>query len=141
MYACADCGLCRTHCVTDQPLPDAIAAARAEIVRLGHAPAAVVELQRRFDASVGESVGGFVKGSRALFVGAKAGPSGDSEVSAALHLLEAAGIAAAPAGDGRSTGLTASSLGLVDMARRQARDLVEAVEASGVREVLGTPSR
>jgi Fe-S oxidoreductase len=136
MYACADCGLCQTHCVTDQPLPDAIAAARAEIVRLGHAPAAVVDLQRRFDASVGESVAGFVKGRRALFVGAKAGLSGDREVSAALHLLEAAGMAASPAGDGRSTGLTASSLGLVDMARRQARDLVEDLEASGVREVL-----
>ena len=24
LYACADCGLCQAHCVTDQPLPDAI---------------------------------------------------------------------------------------------------------------------
>ena len=31
LYSCADCGLCRANCVTDQPLPDAIAAARAEV--------------------------------------------------------------------------------------------------------------
>ena len=136
MYACADCGLCQTHCVTDQPLPDAIAAARAEIVRLGRAPAAIAELQRRFEASIREGVADFATGSRALFVGGKAGPSGAGEVVAALHLLEAAGMPAVASGDGRLTGLTASSLGLVEVATRLARDLVAAVEASGVRELL-----
>jgi Fe-S oxidoreductase len=136
MYACADCGLCQTHCVTDQPLPDAIAAARADIVRLGHAPAAILEFQRRLEASIGESPADFAKGSRALFVGGKAGPSGAGEVVAARHLLEAAGIPAVLAGDGRLTGLTASSLGLIDVARRLARDLVAVVVASGVTEVF-----
>ena len=136
MYACADCGLCRAHCVTDQPLPDAIVAARAEIVRQGHAPAAIVELQRRLEASIGVNAADFGKGNRALFVGGKAGPTGAGEVVAALHLLEAAGMPAVLAGDGRLTGLTASSLGLVDVATRLARDLVAAVEAAGVREVF-----
>ena len=144
MYACADCGLCQAHCVTDQPLPDAIVAARAEIVRQGHAPAAIVDLQRRLDASIGRSAAGFAKGSRALFVGDEAGTSSaersltksTGEIAAALQLLEAAGVPAVPAGEGRSTGLTASSLGLVDVATRLARDLVAAVEASGVRDVL-----
>jgi Fe-S oxidoreductase len=135
MYACADCGLCRTHCVTDQPLPDAIAAARAEIVRSGHAPAAIVSLQRRLDASIGEAAADFAKGSRALFVGDEA-RAGAGEVAAALQLLEAVGLPAAAAGEGRSTGLVATSLGLVDVASRLARDLVAAVEASGVGEVL-----
>ena len=27
LYHCADCGTCRANCVTDQPLPEAIAAA------------------------------------------------------------------------------------------------------------------
>src|SRR5687767_1341634 len=44
MYQCADCGNCNAHCVTDQPLPDAIAAARAEIVAQGGAPEVVVQL-------------------------------------------------------------------------------------------------
>ena len=30
LYRCADCGLCQSFCVTDQPLPYAIVAARAE---------------------------------------------------------------------------------------------------------------
>src|SRR5690349_15083160 len=47
LYACADCGLCRAHCITDRPLPDAIAAARAELVAQGKAPAAVMELNDR----------------------------------------------------------------------------------------------
>ena len=41
LYSCADCGLCRAHCATDRPLPDAIAAARAEVVKSGAAPASV----------------------------------------------------------------------------------------------------
>ena len=47
LYACADCGLCRTHCKTDQPLPDAIVAARAEVVAAGAAPSIVGELDAR----------------------------------------------------------------------------------------------
>src|SRR6188474_3518572 len=47
LYSCADCGLCRANCVTDQPLPDAIAAARAEIVRRGVAPDVVAEIDRK----------------------------------------------------------------------------------------------
>ncbi len=41
LYQCADCGLCNAFCVTDQPLPQAIVAARAEVVAGGHAPASV----------------------------------------------------------------------------------------------------
>src|SRR5262245_33978001 len=41
LYQCADCGLCQSFCVTDQPLPQAIVAARAEVVAGGHVPEAV----------------------------------------------------------------------------------------------------
>src|SRR5690348_12181079 len=44
LYQCADCGLCRSFCVTDQPLPDAIVAARAEVAAGGRAPASVAEV-------------------------------------------------------------------------------------------------
>ena len=44
LYQCADCGLCQSFCATDQPLPQAIVAARAEVVAAGHAPAAVATL-------------------------------------------------------------------------------------------------
>src|ERR671919_1068144 len=45
LYACADCGMCRTHCVTDQALPDAIVAARTEVVASGRAPQAVYDIK------------------------------------------------------------------------------------------------
>ena len=39
LYSCADCGACRANCVTDQPLPDAIASARAEASSPARPPA------------------------------------------------------------------------------------------------------
>ena len=135
MYACADCGLCQTHCVTDQPLPDAIVSARADIVRLGKAPAAVLQFQKQLESSsrAGPEV---PRSDRILFVGREARMSGGPEIASALRLLEAAGLAAQSAGEHASTGLVASSLGLVDVARQSARDLVAAVVRSGVREIL-----
>jgi Fe-S oxidoreductase len=135
MYACADCGLCQTHCVTDQPLPDAIVDARAEIVRLGKAPAAVLELQKYLESTPRADIE-VPRAARILFVGREARRAGGAEIASALRLLESAGLVAQPAGEHVSTGLTASSLGLVDLAKQSARDLVAAVVAAGVRELL-----
>ena len=136
MYACADCGLCQTHCVTDQPLPDAIAAARAEIVRSGHAPSAVLDAARRFEGLLKADAAQFGQHGRVLFVGDEVGPSDTGEVAAALALLRSAGISVSTAGDGLSTGLEASSLGLADIAVGLAGRLVAAVVASGANEVF-----
>src|SRR5262245_37145342 len=46
LYQCADCGLCRSFCATDQPLPQAIVAARAEVAAAGQAPAAVAAVDQ-----------------------------------------------------------------------------------------------
>jgi Fe-S oxidoreductase len=145
LYACADCGLCRTHCVTDQPLPDAIVAARAEIVRAGAAPDAVRAYREQIaggrEARARDAGSGIQPGRargavpRVLFAGAAA-VSHPDEMTAALRLLEAAGLAAAPVGEGLDTGLTASSLGLVSEAAEQARDVVAEVLASGASDVL-----
>jgi Fe-S oxidoreductase len=134
MFACADCGLCQAHCVTDQPLPDAIAAARADIVRQGHAPAAVIDVARQRQSVPAATA--FPRAARALFAGAAGGGDALVEASAAARLLEAAGVSASVAGQGWSTGSTASSLGLMDEAIREARALVDAVQAAGIRELL-----
>jgi Fe-S oxidoreductase len=47
LYSCADCGACRANCVTDQPLPLAIAAARAEVASQDRAPEVVYEVHQR----------------------------------------------------------------------------------------------
>ncbi len=47
LYQCSNCGTCEAHCATDRPLPAAIIAARAEVVRQGAAPASVSELDAK----------------------------------------------------------------------------------------------
>ena len=136
MYACADCGLCQTHCVTDQPLPDAIAAARAEIVRHGKAPAAVADFERRLNASAGNERRGVRQGppvwcSLATRAGAWM-PTKSPARSDCSRLPELRPRLPARAVDR----FTASSLGLVDAAARLARDLVANVSASGATEMF-----
>jgi Fe-S oxidoreductase len=142
MYACADCGLCQAHCVTDQPLPDAIVQARAAIVGAGRAPAAVREYERGLREKWGRA--DFCEKrknearpyfSRALFVGRLAADA-RPEIDAALGLLEAAGLPAAPIGEGLPTGFTADALGLAEAARDLAAAVIGAVVASGVADLL-----
>jgi len=193
LYSCADCGLCRAHCITDRPLPEAIAAARAEVVNAGAAPAAVYELNEKLQrwsnayehrsdrtgtdgqdkgplaaAGLGANAGvpanaagagvnagatanasgaaqaGAAASTRAgapnpivgLFVGDAARRLGVREIEGARKLLAAIGIRPTLIGDGRSSGLLASSLGLVDTAATLARGIVSEVEAAGCRELL-----
>ncbi len=141
MYGCADCGLCQAHCATGQPLPDAIAAARAAIVAAGLAPAAVVTLHDRI--ARGHSDADLPPAARpaattadtALFVGEGA-VAGDDTVSAVVRLLDAAGHRVVLVAEGRPNGHLASSLGYPDTAAAQARAVVADVEAAGCREVL-----
>src|SRR5512143_627674 len=47
LYQCSDCATCQANCATDRPLPAALKAARAEVVRLGKQPASVMEIDRK----------------------------------------------------------------------------------------------
>lgn len=142
IYSCADCGLCQAHCATDQPLPDAIAAARAAIVIAGAAPAAVVELHDRLArwgnpfAEAPARSSDVATGELALFVGDGTLLAGCETVPAALSLLKAIGLRPVVLGEGRSTGHLASALGYPETASAHARAVVGEVEASGCGEVL-----
>lgn len=145
IYSCADCGLCQAHCATGQPLPDAIAAARASIVAAGAAPAVVSDLHARLarwgnpygeaqplNAATREAASGDV----ALFAGDAAVAGGGDTLTAALALLASIGLHPVIVGDGRSNGHLASALGYPDTARAQAADVVAEVTSSQCREVL-----
>jgi len=211
LYACADCGLCRSHCITDRPLPDAIAATRAELVKIGKAPAIVGVLNERLlrsgsvyagsieasaatdspvartsearldvkknelsggpafsgpvsgaassggagsgaaasgAAASGGAVSGAAVSGRAassavgagsgvgLFVGDAGRYLGAREISAVTRLLAAIGVVPVLVGSGRSNGVVASSLGLVDTAVSLGRGVLGEVAASGCRELL-----
>ncbi len=96
LFSCADCGLCRSHCVTDQPLPDAIAAARAEVAAQGLAPADLYPLNEAllrwgnpYQPAEPQAPSG--QGDVALFVGDEAVYLWPSALDAALALLKAVG--------------------------------------------------
>lgn len=136
LYSCADCGNCRTHCVSSQPLPAGIAAARAAVVERELAPPVVYDLAERLEAwenpyepEAPEAVEG--TGEAALFVGDEARYLWPSALEAALKLLEAVGVEPVLIGQGRSTGYLASSLGLPDLARRLALASLEELRDTG----------
>jgi Fe-S oxidoreductase len=140
LYHCADCGCCESHCATHQPLPDAIASARAGLVAGGQAPAAVLDVKQRLErwgALYGDPGArpAAATGAVGLFVG-DALPHGAATVDAARKVLAHAGVETVVVGPGRSSGLVASGLGLTGTAQDLAQAVLADVAASGCRELL-----
>jgi Fe-S oxidoreductase len=141
LYSCADCGTCRAHCVTDQPLPDAIATTRAEVTAQRLAPAAAYEVHKAlqewsnpYEKQVPEKVNG--KAEIALFVGDDAKYLRPATLESALRLLNAAGVEPILIGIGRSNGYLASSLGFPETARMLVQTTLDELNVSGARRML-----
>lgn len=141
LFSCADCGACRAHCVTDQPLPNAIAAARAAVVEQNLAPATVV--------AAGEALAQWgnpykpIKpqpatgtGEVALFVGDEAAYLWPEVLPAVLKLLAATGVTPVLIGAGRNNGYLATSLGFPAMGKSLAQAVLDDLRASGARQLL-----
>ena len=141
LFSCADCGACRAHCVTDQPLPNAIAAARAEVVERNLAPATVV--------AAGEALAQWgnpykpVKpqaatgtGEVALFVGDEATYLWPEVLPAVLKLLAATGVTPVLIGAGRNNGYLATSLGFPAAGKALAQAVLDDLRASRARQLL-----
>jgi Fe-S oxidoreductase len=141
LYSCADCGTCRAHCVTDQPLPDAITATRAEIAVQGLAPAVVYEVHQAlqewsnpYEKHAPETAKG--QGEVALFVGDDAKYLRPAALESALKLLEAVDVKPVLVGIGRSNGYVASSLGFPETAKMLVQATLDELKASGARHML-----
>jgi len=141
LYSCADCGTCRAHCVTDQPLPDAIVTNRAEVTAQHLAPAAAYEVHKAlqewsnpYEKQVPETVTG--QAEIALFVGDDARYLRPTTLESALKLLEAASIKPILIGIGRSSGYLASSLGFPETAKMLVQTTLDELKASGARRML-----
>jgi Fe-S oxidoreductase len=141
LYQCADCGLCQAHCVTDQPLPLAINAARAEVVAQQAAPEIVYQIQQKLQqwanpymAAAPTIVTG--QGDAALLVGAVGHHFEAEAVTAASKLLVAAGAKVVPIAQGRESAYLANSLGLPAEARQLAQASLAEIEQVGARQVF-----
>jgi Fe-S oxidoreductase len=125
-------------------LPAALKAARAEVVRLGKQPAAVIEIDRKL-REWGNAYGEYSRqppaassqhGNVGLYVGATAQFLRPQAIEAAQKLLGATGIHPVLLSAGRSSGYLPYALGLWDTARDLAQQTLDEIESSGVQEVL-----
>lgn len=141
VYSASDNGNSRAHCVFDQPLPEAIAAARAEIAKLKLAPPEAYQVEkdlREWGTPFARKKprGSTQKGEVALFVGDEAQYLAPQNLAAGLKLLKQAGVDSVLIGVGRSNGYLASSLGFPEVAAESAHAILKEVESSGAMQVL-----
>lgn len=148
LYSAPDGGNSRAHCVTNQPLPEAIAATRAEVTGQQLAPAVVYEVNDALrewqnpykaqapDKPVSSSGDAPREHDVALFVGDAAHYLEPQTLEAALALLEMIGVQPVLIGAGRNNGYLASSLGFPDTGRELARATLDELSASGARQML-----
>lgn len=137
LYQCADCGACQAACVTDQPLPYAIVAARAQVVAAGQAPPALASLEATLRQGLGAARAQRAEPAElAIFAGASALPQHSAGLGAARALLERAGLAHGAVGGGRDSGYLAYTLGLHELARELARATVDEVARAGCRTIV-----
>jgi Fe-S oxidoreductase len=141
LYSCADCGTCYAHCVTEQALPDAIAATRAQVASQNLSPAIVKEVHQTlkewgnpYQKQTPEMVK--VHGEVALFVGDDAQYLWPAGLESAIKLLEAAGVKPVLIGVGRSNGYLASSLGFAETARELIQATLNELQATKARRML-----
>jgi len=139
LYAEPDGGNCRAHCVTDQPLPAAIAAIRAEVAAQGMAPSAVSRVNDRVlekHSVFGDYKPAISQGEWGLFVGAAGFNLSLGTMQAALQLMAVSGIDAVPIGCGLDSGFIPCSLGYPDTARAQASLCKEEIQRAGVKKLV-----
>ena len=141
IYSAPDHGNSRAHCVTDQPLPAAIASVRAEIVNQQLAPPIVYEIDerlRQYGTPFAQRKPGVIagEGQVALFVGDEAQYLWPKTVSVASDMLVAMGINPVMIGVGRNNGYLASSLGLPDTARQLAEVTLAELQTSRAARML-----
>ena len=141
LYSDPDGGNSRAHCVTDQPLPDAIALIRGEIVKKNLAPKVVYELDNSFrtwktpfkDKEPEDNSG---IGKDALFVGDEAQYLWPDTVPYAIKMLDACSVDPILIGAGHNSGFLASSLGLIETARELANYILKVLADGGVERLF-----
>jgi Fe-S oxidoreductase len=141
LYSAPDGGNSRAHCVTDQPLPEALAAVRAEIAGQGLAPDIVYTIDKTlkkwgtpYKSTEPHPLTG--EGDTALFVGDEAAYLWPTVLNAVDKLLDAVGIQPVLLAKGRNNGLLASSLGLPDTARGLIRASLDELSGSGAARLI-----
>ncbi len=139
LYAEPDGGNCTAHCVTDQPLPAAIAAIRAEVAADGLAPSEFYQvngqiLQNQSAFGLYEPSNGH--GEWGIFVGDSGFNLSPTTMEVAEKLLRICGIDAVRVGCGLDCGFIPCSLGYPDTAKKQAELCIDEIQRTGIKKLL-----
>jgi len=141
IFSEVDAGIAQANCVTDQPFSDAVALVKADLVKAGLAPDSVYKLDKKLQNQASpfgqdplETTTN--KGSTALFVGDESHFLWPGAIEAAVKLLEALGENPVLISRGKSNGFLASSLGLLDTARKQASTILKELEVVGASKLV-----
>jgi Fe-S oxidoreductase len=139
LYECSMCGLCQSNCVTDQPLPTAIAAARARVVLLGAAPQSISDLDTSLknwgNPYRARPTSEISTADTALFVGTTHYFHSPS-VNAARRLLYALEIDHVLIGQGLSSPALPYGLGLHETAHQLAQTALREIAASQCKRLV-----
>jgi Fe-S oxidoreductase len=141
IYSDVDGGNARTHCVTNKPFSEAVAAVKAEVATKGFAPQSVYDVHEKllkYHSPYGQDrlESSKQKSDIAILVGDEAHYLWPNSIDAALKLLKALGHKPALIGRGRSNGFLASSLGFPELAETQAKALLEEIQNSNAKQVI-----
>jgi Fe-S oxidoreductase len=141
IYSEPDAGNNRAHCITDQPLPAAIAAVRAQLVDEKLAPDVIysvhADLQKWNTPFAEKEITPTAEtGEVALLLSDEATYLWDNIEDDVTKLLDAVDIKPAIIGRGRSTGYLASSLGFPQTAIDQATRLLDELATTGAETLI-----
>ncbi|GIK56859.1 MAG: (Fe-S)-binding protein [Chloroflexi bacterium] len=141
VFSEVDGGNSRTHCATDQPFEEALAAVRAELVVQGLAGTAVTQLHTHltqwhnpYQPQLPQSATG--AGQVALFAGDEAAYLWPETIPAVLKLLSAVGMEVVVGGYGRNNGLFAHSAGFPDLAAQLWQATLDELASVGAKQLL-----
>lgn len=141
LYSDPDGGNSRAHCVTDQPLPGAIAAMRAVVYEQKLAPQVVYEINQTIKEwktpfEQKKPLKNSKTGMDGLFVGDEAQYLWPDTVSNVIKVLEAVGIEPVLVGTGHNNGFIPSSLGLYQTARELANSILSELRDCEVKRLF-----
>ena len=141
IYSEPDAGNNRAHCITDQPLPAAIAAVRAELVEAKLAPDIVYEVHVRLlkwhtPYAEKEVAPTSETGEVALLLSDEASYLWDNIEQDVTKLLDSVGVQPIIIGRGCSVGYLACSLGFPQTAKDQANKLLNELKTTGAKTML-----
>ncbi|MCA9835943.1 MAG: (Fe-S)-binding protein [Trueperaceae bacterium] len=141
VFSETDAGVARSHCATDQPFSEAVSAVKSELLSQGKMPETVARLKERLEQTPSffgdaEFKSALEQNDYALFISDEMQYLWPESVNAVNTLIKALTLSPAEITRGKSSGFLALSLGFMEQAKKQAKQLMTELEAVKAKELI-----